>query len=133
MFMIEKSLMVIIFVYGLSISLLGVQYIFADVFHITLTNTQGQPLKNNLLVDIKADTTLSGVGTLVAQTNSTNVGVNGVAVAAQLGWDLVLLIFGVYIFQVMAEFGVPIIFIIGFVILYLFLLMRSIMGYIRGI
>lgn len=131
-FMIEKSLIIIIFLYAASFSLLGAQYIWADVFHITMTNTAGQPLKNNLLTDIHP-TTLNTISNSTLQTNSQNIIANVVQNAAGVAWDLVLLVTGTYIFDVLAQVGVPTIFIVGFVAIYVFLLMRSILGWIRGI
>lgn len=132
MFMIEKSLIVIIFMYASGIALLGAQYIWADTFHVTMTNFSGQPLKNNLLTDLHQDT-FNKVTNSTLQTNSTIPFVDAVGLAGSIGWDLILLVSGTYIFDILLQLGVPIIFIIGFVFLYIFLLMRSIMGWIRGI
>ena len=132
MFMIEKSLIIIIFLYIISFSLLGAQYIWADVFHITMTNFNGQPLKNNLLTDIHP-TTLNTITNSTLQTNPGNIIANVVGSAGGIAWDLVLLVTGTYIFDVLAQMGVPTIFIVGFVAVYVFLLIRSIMGWIRGI
>lgn len=118
--------------YASSIALLGAQYIWADTFHVTMTNFQGQPLKNNLLKDMNQGT-INQIANETIQTNQTNVTLNAVGLAANIGWDLILLVSGTYIFDVLAQLGVPVIFIVGFVVLYIFLLVRSIMGWIRGI
>lgn len=132
MFMIEKSLIIIIFLYIASFSLLGAQYIWADVFHITMTNFSGQPLKNNLITDIHTNT-LNTITNSTIQTSPTSIISNVVGSAGGIAWDLVLLVTGTYIFDVLAQMGVPTIFIVGFVTVYIFLLIRSIMGWIRGI
>lgn len=131
-FMIEKSLIIIIFMYATSFSLLGAQYIWGDVFHVTMTNTSGQPLKNNLLNDIKTST-FNKVTNSTFNTNSTDIVANVIGNAGGIAWDMILLVSGTYIFDVLAQVGVPVIFIAGFVAIYIILLFRSIMGWIRGI
>ena len=132
MFMIEKSLIIIIFMYASGIALLGAQYIWADVFHITMTNFQGQPLKNNLLSDINI-ATLNNVAGPLAHSNKTLTTTDFLGIVANIAFDLFLLASGTYIFDILAQMGVPIIFIAGFLVLYIFLLIRSIAGWVRGI
>lgn len=132
MFMIEKSLIIIIFVYILSFSLLGAQYIWADVFHITMTDFNGNNLKNNILTDIHT-ATLNQVTNSTLQSNPTAIIANVTGVTGGIMWDFVLLVTGTYIFDLLYQLGVPLIFVAGFVAVYAFLLMRSIAGWIRGI
>ena len=132
MFMIEKSLIIIIFVYILSFSLLGAQYIWADVFHITMTDFNGNNLKNNLLTDIHT-TTLNTITNSTLQTNPASIPANVIGITGSIMWDLVLLVTGTYIFDLLYQLGVPLIFVMGFVAVYAFLLIRSIAGWIRGI
>ena len=132
MFMIEKSLIIIIFLYISSFALLGAQYIWADVFHITMTNFQGQPLKNNLLNDIHT-TTLNTIQNSTLNTPTTDIITNLINTTGGIAWDLVLLVTGTYIFDILSQMGVPLIFIAGFVAVYAFLLLRSILGWVRGI
>ena len=132
MFMIEKSLMIVIFLYSFGFCMLGIQYIYFDVFHATMTNFSGVPLKNNLINDLNQNT-INQVTNNIVQTNQTSVFLNSIGIAANIAWDLILLLSGTYIFDLAIQFGVPIIFVVGFIILYLFLVGRSIMGYIRGI
>ena len=112
--------------------LLGAQYIWADVFHITMTNFQGQPLKNNLIQDMNTNS-FNKITNSTVTTNSSNIINNLINTTGGLAWDLVLLITGTLTFDVMAQMGVPTIFIAGFVAIYAFLLIRSIMGWVRGI
>ena len=132
MFMIEKSLMIVIFLYSFGFCMLGIQYIYFDVFHTTMTNFSGVPLKNNLINDLNQNT-INQVTNNIVQTNQTSVFLNSVGIAANIAWDLILLLSGTYIFDLAIQFGVPTIFVVGFIVLYLFLVGRSIMGYIRGI
>ena len=53
--------------------------------------------------------------------------------AAFVAWELVTLMTGTYIFYIMFLFGVPEIFVLVFVTLYVLLLARAILGYVRGI
>jgi len=127
----EKSLIMIIFMYVAGASLVGAQFIWADVFHVTMTNFQGVPLKNNILSDINM-ASINGVGGEVLNNTSTTAA-NAAVFTAQVAWDLILLMTGTAIFDFLAQMGVPSIFIVIFVIGYLFLLIRTIMAYVRGI
>lgn len=132
-FMIEKSLMVIMFVYAISIGFLGMQYIIFDVFHSEMTNFQGVPLKNNVIKDIQVNTLNQVSGPLARNSTATLSTTDYLGIVANVGVDLFLLVTGLYIFDIMLQLGIPGIFIVGFVILYLFLLIRSILGWVRGI
>lgn len=136
-FVYEKSLMIIMFVYSISFSMLGVQYIAADVFHLQITDFNGNPIKNVLINGINVGTLNAIQGNSTCTTNTChNNAVNPVtylAVAAQYAWNIFLLISGLYIFSFLYQLGVPLIFMSGFIAMYLFLLVRSMMGWIRGI
>ena len=130
-FLMEKSLILIMFMYIAGAALIGAQYIWADVFHVTMTNFSGVPLKNNLLNDINMKS-INGVGGAVLN-NTQTTAANAVIFTAQVAWDLILLMSGTAIFDFLFQMGVPLLFITIFVIGYLFLLVRTIMGYVRGI
>jgi hypothetical protein len=53
--------------------------------------------------------------------------------AAAVAWNLILILSGTYIFNFMYLMGVPDVFVAIFVSLYVLLLARAIIGYIRGI
>ena len=129
--MIEKSLIAIIFVYAMSFGILTAQFIFADVFGITLKNINGVPIKTNLI----SITNISQVNTIqqnITSTSRSSIVSNPVMAAAGIAWELVLLITGTYVFNILYLLGVPIIFIMGLVAIYFMLLARAILGYIRG-
>ena len=136
-FVYEKSLVIIMFVYSLSFSMLGRQFVLEDVFHTQITNFQGQPMKN-ILINGVGTTTLNSIevnatcSTAQCHANTVNP-VTYLAVAAQYAWDIFLLISGLYIFNFIAQLGVPLIFMSGFIALYLFLLVRTMIGWVRGI
>lgn len=136
--MIDKALMIIIFMYASGFSMLGVQYTLGDVFGITMTNMDGVPIKSALHGFIKDDEINQRTQNIVTadfQTNSTyfdkvETFTTG---AAFVAWELVTLMTGTYIFYIMFLFGVPEIFVLVFVTLYVLLLARAILGYVRGI
>lgn len=132
MFMIEKPLLIIIFVYGSCFMILTFQYAFGDVMHMQITNFQGVPLKNNLFQDIKLNT-INSFSNKLYSTNSTFDQLKSVATAAEIGWDLFLLMTGLYIFDIMFQLGVPLIFVTSIGIIYIFMLARTVIGLIRGI
>ena len=136
--MIEKALIIIIFMYAVSFAVLGGQYVLGDVFNVTLTNYEGTPVKSYIL-DFVEDGTINTVTANIV--NGTYVD-NGTAYdrildfstsAAYIAWELVQLLSGVYIFNFIYLMGVPLIFVTPLVILYLVVLGRAIIGYIRGI
>lgn len=134
-FMMEKSMMAIMFVYAISIGFLGLQFVVFDVFHSQMTNFQGVPLKNNIINDIGVATINNVSGALGHNSTQTiaQAAAQYAAAVANIAIDLIMLITGLYIFDIMLQLGIPSIFIVGFVILYLFLLIRSIVGWVRGI
>lgn len=131
MFMIEKSLVAIMFVYAVSFGILTAQFVFADVFGVTLTNYNGVPIKTNLI----SITNIANINTSeqnITSTSRASIVSNPVTAAAGIAWELILLITGTYVFNVLYLLGVPVILIMGLVALYFMLLARAILGYIRG-
>ena len=55
--MIDKALMIIIFMYAAGFSLVGVQFMLADTFNITLVNMEGQPIDSAIRGWIQEDLT----------------------------------------------------------------------------
>ena len=123
--------------YAASFSILGIQYVLADAFNFTLKNSEGVELKSSILDFINQDTLNQVTGeiatvnstynsTLDAVENSFNIGIN-------IAFDLLTLLTGTYIFNVLWLLGVPPIFIAGMIILYALLLGRAIIAYVRGV
>ena len=69
----------------------------------------------------------------IVGTNSTSVTSNPVTAAAGIAWEIIQLMSGTYIFGVLVMLGVPSIIVAGMTILYVFMLARTIIAYIRGI
>lgn len=136
--MIDKALMIIIFMYAIGFSIVGIQFTLADVFGITLTNIEGVPVDSALRGFIKQDElNIRSINIITANftTNSTfydkiETFTTG---AAFVAWELITLMTGTYVFYIMILFGIDEIFVITFLALYLFLLARAIVGYVRGI
>ena len=138
MFMSEKALVIIVFMYGTSFSLLGAQYVISDVFGSTLTSpVTGQPIKSSLLGN--GTNGIINIGIINQQqlnitSNSRSATVtNPIGTAASMAWEIMQILTGTYIFNTLYLLGVPAIFIAGLVILYVILLARAIIAYIRGI
>jgi hypothetical protein len=136
--MIDNALKIIIFMYAAGFSLLGVQYTLADTMGFTMTNMDGVPIKpalHGFIQDDQINTRTSNIVSANFQGNSTyydrvETFTTG---AAFVAWELVTLMTGTYIFYIMFLFGVPEIFVLVFVTLYVLLLARAILGYVRGI
>ena len=129
--MIEKALIVIIFMYATSFSLLGVQYVM-DTYNISMVNYAGVPISSNVLDIIDSDTlndTTNNLNTI----NGTATEADPVGTAAGLVVDIIGLMTGAYIFNILWLFGIPDIFVNGFIMIYAFLLFRALIGYLRGI
>jgi len=137
--LIEKSIMVIIFMYAMSVSILGAQYVIADVFDITLVSPiSGVPVESHIVGFVDEDninTISENIVTGNFTTNSTyyNKVETFTTAAAYVAWELITLLSGTYIFNFMYLMGVPAFFVAAFVILYLILLARTIIGLVRGI
>ena len=149
--MIDKALIVIIFMYAISFSILGIQYELGDVYHVdlvtivdvkdssgTVTIAAGTPIKSSLIgyinqneLNTRASNMLSanytGNTTFYSKIETFTTG------AAYVAWELVTLLSGTYIFNLMYILGVPLYFVLGFLAIYIFLLSRAILGYVRGI
>ena len=124
--------------YAAGFSLLGAQYTLADTVGFTITNMDGVPIKSALHGFIKDDAINERPQNIVSadfQGNSTYYDkVETFATgAAFVAWELVSLMTGTYIFYIMFLFGVPEIFVLVFVTLYVLLLGRAILGYMNRV
>lgn len=136
--MIDKALMIIIFMYSVSFSILGVQYVTSDILDIEMTNLEGVPIRSHTLAFIDLDTLNNQTAKIVvADYNDNSTFYDRVETfttgAAYVAWELITILSGTYIFNFMYLMGVPLYFVAGFVILYTLLLARTIIGYVRGI
>lgn len=141
--MMEKALMIIMFMYCSSFGLLTAQYIIGDVAHETLHAPDGTPILPEIRGLIDIDTVnevtyniTTGAYTPVDQGNDTafydKVETFSTA-AANIAWLMVQLFSGTFIFNVLGLFGIPPVLITCISILYIFLLARAALAYIRGV
>lgn len=149
--MIEAALKIMLFMWCISFSLLGGQYVIGDVLGITMTNTwtdfnedgvidelDHTPIKSHLLTIIDEDIINQQSVNIVNANFTTNSTFYDkvetfTTSAAFVAWELITLLSGTYIFNLMYVMGIPLIFVSFFVILYLAVLARAIIGYVRGI
>ena len=134
----EKALYIMLFMWCVSFSVLGAQFVLGDVFGITLTNPDGVEIKSHLLSIVDIDTFNTQSKNIIDANFTTNSTFfdkieTFTTGAAFVAWELITLLSGTYIFNFMYLMGVPIFFVTVFVILYIALLSRAIIGYVRGI
>lgn len=137
--MIDKSILIIIFMYGASISFLTVEYIMVDVFHITVTNYAGQQLTGAFVttqLNLEAFNEVSEDivnGTFNQNTTFYDKVETYATAGAAVAWNFVSLLSGLYVFNLLTFLGVPLPFVTGLAILYVFLLARTIIGLLQRI
>lgn len=136
--MIEKALIVIIFMYAASMSLLAMQYVLADEFGITMTNIHGEPIESHIvgyINEAELNERLDNITTANFTGNTTYYDrvETFTTSAAFVAWELVQLLTGTYIFNLAFLLGIPIHFVMIITVIYALLLGRAIIGLIRGI
>src|SRR5689334_18759528 len=115
-FMIEKALIVVVFLYSASFMLIAVQYTIADPLHITLFGSQ-QIGSSSVLVNTNLSQSLIQISCInpssncpnslltqdanVTNTSRASVVNNPIVAAAGAAWTLIQIIFGVYIFNIL--------------------------------
>ena len=134
-FVSDKAMLVWMFMFAVGIGVLTAQYIYADVYGITLRDFQGQPIKD-IFIKISNINTISAEQNNLNQINSTKLANDPIGVASAISviaLTLVELASGTYIFDILYHLGVPLIFVVGMVALYIVLLARAVLGWIRGV
>lgn len=122
----------------MSVSLISAQFVVADVFNIELVSIYGVPLESKI-VQFMDEGNLNQRTVNVVNANFTTNSTFYDRVetfttgAAFVAWELVQILTGTYIFNVMQLLGVPAQFVTVFVIAYTLILARTIIGYVRGI
>lgn len=111
--------------------LIGVQFMLGDVFGVPLTNWEGEVMRNSILDFINTDN-LNSKTNAVINTDKDSTLLDIFVGAATIGWDLFSLLTGTYIFTILVFFGVPSIIVASLVSIYGFLLIRALIGLIRG-
>ena len=131
--MYEKALIAIIFMYCVSGGILIAQYIAGDLMGITLQNYKGEEIKIPLTESYNVATLNSSTQNII-NANYTLVDVAAAFVAAgSVVTQLLILLTGFYIYQVLVTLGVPLYVVLILVVPYAFLLARALIAYIRGL
>ena len=130
--MIEKALIIIIFMYSTSFGLLAAQFLWADMVGITLVNQENVAIGSSVESIIHLDQINISTSSVVNM-NKTQTIADPIATAANMTWEILQILTGTYIFSILALFGIPSIVIAGLVIIYSMLLFRALIGYLRGI
>lgn len=129
--MIEKGLFIIITMYCVSLGLIGGQYI-ADSYGLTLVNHEGVEIKSNLIDAINIEEINQATQTTTGL-NQTETILDPIVGAATVAWELFQIMTGTYIFNVLYLLGIPTIFIVGMTVPFALLMIRGLVGYLRGI
>lgn len=134
MFVSDKSLMVIIFMYSVGFMLFAGQYLVGDVFGLQITSFDGKtPIKSNLLNILQTGKLQTFENTLnVTASNQGNYVANVILSAGTVAFEVALLGTGTYVFYMLGLFGIPVVVIAPLVTLYIILLARTLLSYIRG-
>ena len=145
----ESAIKIMLFMWAVSFSVLGGQYIVGDVINVDLQNTWTDfngdgvvdssdhiALKPHLLSIIDVDTintTAENIVTADFKSNSTYYDKveTGTTALFFVTWEIITLLSGTYIFNLLYLMGVPVMFIAFFVIMYVALLGRAVISYLR--
>jgi hypothetical protein len=132
----DNAFGIMVIMYILGFATLGVQWEFADPYGHIIKNGSGAEMKSALKAYVDEDRVNQYTATITAgdfQGNSTYYDrVETVATAgAFVVWELITLMTGTYVFNILIWAGVPHIFVAILVITYVLLLARAIIGYLK--
>lgn len=132
----DKALVIMMVMYISSFALLGVQWELADTYGYTLKNFDGVEIKSAIHEYVKQEQLNQYTNSIVTadyQTNSTAYDKIETSVTAGVFvvWELIGLMTGTHVFSLLILFHIPPIFVSIFVIAYVLLLARAIIGYLR--
>lgn len=134
-FLSDKAMIVWVFMFMIGVGIATAQYIYADVYGITLKDVNGQPLKD-VVLQISNINTINTLQGGLNQLNGTNIQTNPVGVAsgiASVSVTLIEVILGVYVFDILYHLGVPLIFIAAMIAAYVIFVGRAVLGWIKGV
>jgi uncharacterized membrane protein len=137
--LIDKALIIVFAFYAMGFMFVGLEYSMGQVYHVEVVSPlTGEPIKTSIvgyLSNAEFNAQTENIVTANYTTNSTffdkvETFTTG---AAYVAWELIGLMTGTFIFNIMILMGVPVWFVTAFVALYILLLSRAIIGYVRGI
>jgi hypothetical protein len=138
--LIDKALIIVFTFYALGFMMVGMEYSVNQVYHVDMVSPlTGEPMPSSAIVGYLQNAQFNeSTGEIVtANFTSNSTFYNKVETfttgAAYVAWELVGLMTGTYIFNMMLLIGIPAWFVTAFIALYILLLARAIIGYVRGI
>lgn len=146
--MIDRALWMMLGLVVFTFMLLAMQYLVGDVFGIELTvqctdadlidwvcsDFYGKPIKSSLIGYLDMGTVTTLLSDSLDGTDGTFDRIIGFALAAAyVAWNLIAILSGITIFQLLWFLGVPIIIVSGIALVYYIFLARAILGYVRGV
>lgn len=134
--MIDTSLKIMTFMWCVSFSLIGVQLVIADEYGIVMKSADGTPMLPELLKLTNQELYNDTLESLADEESNPDLLeriTDSTTSAALVAWELVQLLSGTYIFNLLAVFGIPVPFIAIVAILYMAFLARTVIGYVRGV
>lgn len=130
-FISSKAIVVIVALYASSFALLAVQFAVADVFGLTLVSpVTGTPLKSYILTAVQPN----NINTLQQNVTSTTRAqvVGNTTVGLGMVWEVIQLMLGGYIFNIFLFFGIPSVWVNGFLVVYYILITITFIALILG-
>ena len=118
---------------------IGLEVTLLQVYHVELVSPiTGAPIKSDIvgyLQQAEFNSKTSNIVNASYTANSTffDKVETFTTAAAYVAWELIALMTGTFIFNIMLAMGVPPWFVTAFIALYILLLSRAILGYVRGI
>src|ERR1700686_2938087 len=95
-----------VFLWGSAFGLLGAQYVFADVFGVTMVSpVTGQPMKSALLSYFKIGN-INTIGLNVTSNTRTQI-VSNINQFLGIVWDIIQILTGTYVFNLFNLMGIP--------------------------
>ncbi len=132
----DIALVMMITMYVASFALLGVQWEMADTYGYTLKNFDGVEVKSAIHEYVKQEQLNAYTESIItADYQNSPTAYDKIETSVTAGvfvvWELIGLMTGTHVFSLLILLGVPPIFVSIFVIAYIFLLARAIIGYLR--
>ena len=132
--------MIVFVFYALGFMMVGMEYSVNQVYHVNMVSplTGADMPASSIVGYLAADSFNESTGEIITANFTTNSTFYSkvetfTTGAAYVAWELIGLMTGTYIFQMMLIMGVPLWFVTAFIALYILLLARAIIGYVRGI
>ena len=146
--MIDRALWMMLGLVMFTFLLLGMQYLIGDVFGFDIpvqctdadlvgwvcSDYYGTPIKSSLIGYLNMDVVTGLLDDSLSGSDGTFDRIIGFALAAAyVAWNLIAILSGITIFQLLWFLGVPIIIVSGIALIYYIFLARAILGYVRGV